>query len=59
VNILSMTSIISSKREARELIESGAIQIDGEKVTDTAATINKKEFLLKKGKKSFLKVVIS
>jgi tyrosyl-tRNA synthetase len=58
VDILALTSIIKSKREARELIESGAIQIDGEKVTDITATITKKEFLVKKGKKTFLKVII-
>jgi len=58
VDILALTSIIKSKREARELIESGAIQIDGERVTDIGATIDKREFLVKKGKKTFLKVVI-
>jgi tyrosyl-tRNA synthetase len=59
VDILSLTSIIKSKREARELIESGAIQIDGERITDVNATINKTEFLVKKGKKTFLKVIVS
>jgi tyrosyl-tRNA synthetase len=61
VEMLALTSIIKSKREARELIESGAILIDGEKVTDTTATLDatKAEFLIKKGKKTFLKVVLS
>lgn len=59
VEILALTSIIKSKREAREFIESGAIQIDGERITDINTTINKKEFLLKKGKKTFLKIIIS
>lgn len=58
VELISLTSIIKSRREARELIESGAIQIDGEKITDVNALINKKEFLIKKGKKTFLKVII-
>lgn len=58
VDILSLTSIIKSKREAREFIESGAIHIDGEKISDTNQTIDKKEFLIKKGKKTFLKVTI-
>jgi len=59
VDILALTSIIKSKREARELLESGAIQIDGERVTDINATIKKDDFLVKKGKKTFLRVVIS
>jgi len=58
VDILALTSIIKSKREARELIESGAIQIDGEKVSDINSVINKKEFLVKKGKKTFLKIIL-
>jgi len=58
VDVLALTSIIKSKREARELIENGAILIDGEKATDPTATINKSEFLVKKGKKTFLKIIL-
>jgi len=59
-DILALTSVIKSKREARELIESGAIQINGVKITDVNHTIpiTTKEFLLKKGKKTFVKVIL-
>jgi len=60
VELLALTSIIQSKRQARELVEAGAILVDGEKITDTAACVdkNKTEFLIKKGKKTFLRVTI-
>jgi tyrosyl-tRNA synthetase len=61
VDALALTSIIKSKREARELIAAGAITIDHEKITDPAATLDpaKGEFLIKKGKKTFLKIVMA
>ena len=58
VDVLALTSVISSKREAREFITSGAILIDGEKITDINYAITKKEFLLKKGKKTFARVIL-
>ena len=60
VDALAMTSIIKSKREAREFIEAGAILIDNQKVTDVSAKLdpNKTEFLIKKGKKTFLKITL-
>ncbi|MCL2539878.1 MAG: tyrosine--tRNA ligase [Firmicutes bacterium] len=60
VDVLALTSIVKSKREAREFIEAGAILIDNEKVVgvDSCLDKNKKEFLVKKGKKTFLKVVL-
>ena len=59
VDILASTSIVSSKREARELITAGAILIDNEKITDINFVPGKKEFLIKKGKKTFLKIIIN
>jgi len=56
VDILALTSIIKSKREARELVESGAILVDNVKVTDINYIVTKPEFLLKKGKKTFLRI---
>ncbi len=61
VDLLSRISIIKSKSEARRLIEQGGVMIDGVKITDAFETINlneKKEFVVKKGKKTFVKVVV-
>jgi tyrosyl-tRNA synthetase len=55
-DILAATSIISSKREARELLAAGAILIDGEKIVDANFVPTKNEFIIKKGKKTFLKI---
>ena len=60
LDFLSSLSIISSKSEARRLIEQGGIMIDNEKKTNISEilTLNKTEYVVKKGKKSFVKVVI-
>ncbi len=61
VDFLSSLSIIESKSAARRLIEQGGIFIDNEKKTDLNEVLNldnKKEFVVKKGKKTFVKVVI-
>ncbi|MBE7076406.1 MAG: hypothetical protein E7374_00755 [Clostridiales bacterium] len=59
--MLSKVSIISSKSEARRLIEQGGISIDGEKICNISDSIDlngKKEFVVKKGKKTFVKVIV-
>ena len=49
----------SSKREAREFIQSGAVSINGEKVTDVTTTITDEMFIddtyiiIKRGKKNY------
>ena len=59
VDILVNEKIISSKREAKEMITSNAISVNNEKITDTEAVITKenaidgKVILIKKGKKNF------
>ena len=60
VDFLAATSIVKSKREAREFIEAGAILIDNIKVENISQSMEKTktEFLIKKGKKTFLKVII-
>lgn len=61
LDFLAKLSIISSKSEARRLIEQGGIVINNEKKTDIAEVLDlakTKEFIVKKGKKTFLKVVI-
>ena len=56
-DLLAKISLCSSKSEARRLIEGGGISVDGEKVSSIDMMIDK-SVLLKKGKKSFIKVEI-
>lgn len=63
LDLLVRTGLCKSKGEARKLIEGGGIAVSGEKVSDTTLTLKTADFkdgslLLKKGKKSFIKVVI-
>ena len=58
VALLTLTQLASSKSDARRLIEQGGVSIDGERVRDWNAGIpQKKEFILKVGKRKFLKVL--
>ncbi len=57
IDFLSKLSIIKSKSEARRLIEQGGIIIDNEKKTDVNEILElKSEQIVKKGKKTFVKV---
>ncbi len=60
VDFLASLSIISSKSEARRLIEQNGIMIDNQKKSDVSEMIDlsKKDFVVKKGKKTFVKVVV-
>ena len=63
VDLLAETKLCSSKSEARKMIAGGGISLNGEKVADPALVLNKSDFkdnsiLLRKGKKTFIKVVI-
>ena len=59
VSILMVSSkLASSKSDARRLIEQGGVSIDGDKVTDFNAPLpTKAEFIIKVGKRRFLKVL--
>jgi tyrosyl-tRNA synthetase len=58
VGLLALSKLASSKSEARRLIEQGGLSIDGERVTDLNAGIpHAKEFVVKVGKRKFLKIV--
>jgi tyrosyl-tRNA synthetase len=58
VSLLALTRLASSRGEARRLIEQGGVSIDSERVTDlNAAVPDKKEFILKVGKRRFLKII--
>ena len=59
VDALKQAGLASSNREAREFINNGAVQINGEKVTDLNLILNKdlaieeKYIILKRGKKLY------
>lgn len=55
--ILVESKLASSKSDARRLIEQGGVSIDGERVSDFNAPLpSKNEFILKVGKRRFLRV---
>ena len=63
LDLLVATKLCSSKGEARKMIEGGGISVDGNKISDTTLYLKTTDFkdgsiLLKKGKKSFVKVVL-
>ena len=62
VSVLVKAGLCSSNRDAREVISAGGFQVDGEKVTDTKAVFTAEQLkngvLIKKGKKSFYKIVL-
>ena len=63
LTLLTKSGLVSSKSEARRAVQQGGVAVDGEKVTDIYATIEKDKFagkgiVLKKGKKNFRKVVV-
>ncbi len=56
--LLMLTKLTDSKGNARRLIEQGGVSIDGEKIEDINYIIYfKKEFILKVGKRKFLKII--
>jgi tyrosyl-tRNA synthetase len=58
VDLVSALDLVSSKSEARRLIQGGGIQIDGTKVSDVAATIDlTTEHILRVGKLKFRKLL--
>ena len=58
VDALVAAGIAKSKGEARRLIEQGGVSVDDSKITDVNALIPAKEFVLHKGKKVHLKVIV-
>lgn len=58
LDFLVAVGLFTSKSEARRMVEQGAIQLDGQKITDREFVVNvADEFMLQKGKKTFLRVV--
>lgn len=63
VDLLILTKLVSSKSEARRLIEQGGISISGNKINSVSAKIEINNFkddyiIIKKGKKVYHKVLI-
>ena len=64
INALVLSKLCSSNGDARRNIEQGGVLLDDEKVTDVKATIDKEKLkdkgvVIKKGKKNFLRVILS
>ncbi len=61
VDFLAKLSIFPSKSEARRLVLQGGVSIDDQKLVDPMKTLvlDKDEYIVKKGKKTFVKVKIN
>lgn len=58
LDFLVATELFASKSEARRMVEQGGIQIDGNKITDIKYVVGAAdEYMVQKGKKTFLKVL--
>ena len=62
LSLLVRAGMTTSKSEARRAVEQGGVSVNGEKVTDVKTAFDKavfaEEFVLKKGKKSFQRIVL-
>ena len=59
LDFLVATELFASKSEARRMVEQGGIQIDGNKIADIKYVVHvADEFMVQKGKKTFLKVSV-
>ncbi len=59
VDAMVASGVAKSKGEARRLIEQGGVSVDETKVTDANMQIPAKEFVLHKGKKVHLKIIVN
>lgn len=63
LGIMVAAGLASSRSEARRAVEQGGVSVKGEKVADIKAAYTKEmiaaeEFIVKKGKKSFKKIIV-
>ena len=58
VDAMVSAGIAKSKGEARRLIEQGGVSVDETKVTDVNMPVPANEFVLHKGKKVHVKIVV-
>ena len=62
MGILVASELCPSRSEARRAVQQGGVSVNGEKVTDIAAAytpedINKEDFVLRRGKKKYKKII--
>ncbi len=62
LNLMMAANLVNSRNEARRAVEQGGVSVNGEKVTDAKAEFHKNdfasEFVLRKGKKKFIKIEV-
>ena len=58
VDAMVASGVAKSKGEARRLIEQGGVSVDENKITDANAPVPSAEFILHKGKKVHLKIIV-
>ena len=64
ISLMIAAGMAGSRNDARRAVEQGGVTVKGEKVADAKATFAKddfagEEFIIKKGKKNFKKIVLS
>ena len=58
LDLLVDSELVTSKSEARRLVEQGGISLDGNKITEVNYLVNSnEEVVIQKGKKTYLKVI--
>lgn len=55
--IMKLSGITHSTGEAMRLIKQGAVIVDNQKITDTQKTLKKGNYLIKAGKRKFIRVI--
>ena len=62
ISLLVASGLVASRSEGRRAIEQGGVTVNNDKVTDVSAAFEKnvfdEEFILKRGKKNFRKIVL-
>jgi tyrosyl-tRNA synthetase len=58
LKVMSDFGLASSNSEARRLVAQGGVSVDGQKVTDARAVLERGEHLLQVGKRKFLRVKV-
>jgi tyrosyl-tRNA synthetase len=55
--IMKLSRIVPSTTEAIRLIKQGAVSVDEQKITDPQKTLKKGDYLIKAGKRKFIKIL--
>ncbi|MBI2217191.1 MAG: tyrosine--tRNA ligase [Candidatus Rokubacteria bacterium] len=58
VDLLAATGFVSSRTEARRMIQQGAVDVDGHRVQDVNASVGAGERLIRVGKRRFKRVML-